>query len=133
MFRGKIVVVGSGFVGSTTAYTIMLGGLFQEIVIVDINEKKAEGDALDIAHGVALKKPVNVYSGSYSECKDADIVIITAGANQSPGEKRLDLLSSLKKKYGSTIDEINLYLDLHPEDMDAYNMFKKIIKHIIIK
>lgn len=92
MFRGKIVIVGTGFVGSTTAYTIMLGGLFSDIVIIDINRNKAEGDALDIAHGAALKKPVNVYAGNYSDCSDADIVVITAGANQSPGETRLDLL-----------------------------------------
>lgn len=92
MFRGKIVVVGDGYVGSTTAYTIMLGGLFSEIVIIDINKNKAEGDALDIAHGVSLVKPVRVYAGDYRDCKDADIVIITAGVGQTPGETRLDLL-----------------------------------------
>lgn len=92
MFRGKLVVVGDGAVGSTTAYTIMLGGLFSEIVIIDINREKAEGDALDIAHGVALVKPVKVYAGDYRDCKDADIVIITAGVGQAPGETRLDLL-----------------------------------------
>lgn len=92
MFRGKIVIVGDGYVGSTTAFTIMLGGLFSEIVIIDINRDKAEGDALDIAHGVSLVKPVKVYAGDYRDCKDADIVIITAGAGQTPGETRLDLL-----------------------------------------
>ena len=92
MFRGKIVIVGSGDVGSTTAYTIMLGGLFSEIVIIDQNHAKAEGDALDISHGVAHTKPVSVYAGDYSDCKDCDIVVITAGANQNPGENRIDLL-----------------------------------------
>ena len=92
MFRGKIVIVGDGFVGSTTAYTIMLGGLFSEIVIIDINKNKAEGDALDISHGVSLVKPVKVYAGDYRDCKDADIVIITAGVGQTPGQTRLDLL-----------------------------------------
>jgi len=92
MFRGKIVIVGDGCVGSTTAYTIMLGGLFSEIVIIDINKDKAEGDALDISHGVSLVKPVRVYAGDYRDCKDADIVIITAGVGQTPGETRLDLL-----------------------------------------
>lgn len=92
MFRGKIVIVGSGAVGSTTAYTIMLGGLFSEIVIIDTNKAKAEGDALDISHGVAHTKPVVVYAGDYSDCKDSDIVVITAGASQSPGETRTDLL-----------------------------------------
>lgn len=92
MFRGKIVIVGAGFVGSTTAYTIMLGGIFSHIVIIDINNAKAEGDALDISHGVSFVKPVRVTAGDYSECSDADIVVITAGANQAPGETRLDLL-----------------------------------------
>ncbi len=92
MFRGKIVIVGSGAVGSTTAYTIMLGGLFSEIVIIDTNKGKAEGDALDISHGVAHTKPVSVYAGDYKDCKDCDIVVITAGASQNPGENRIDLL-----------------------------------------
>ena len=92
MFRGKIVIVGSGDVGSTTAYTIMLGGLFSEIVIIDQNNAKAEGDALDISHGVAHTKPVSVYAGDYKDCKDCDIVVITAGASQNPGENRIDLL-----------------------------------------
>lgn len=92
MFRGKIVIVGDGFVGSTTAYTIMCGGLFSDIVIIDIDRDKAEGDAMDIAHGVSFVRPVNIRSGGYEECADADIVVITAGANQKVGETRLDLL-----------------------------------------
>ena len=111
MFRGKIVVVGAGFVGSTTAYTIMLGGLFSEIVIIDINRDKAEGDALDMAHGVSLKKPVNVYAGDYSDCKDADIVVITAGASQSPGETRLDLLKKNAVITKSITENVMKYAD----------------------
>ncbi len=102
MFRGKVVIVGAGFVGSTIAYTIMCGGLFNDIVLLDINRDKAEGDAMDMAHGVSFVKPVNVYSGDYSECSNADIVVITAGANQKPGETRLDLL----KKNASIIKDI---------------------------
>lgn len=92
MFRGKVVVVGAGAVGSTTAYTLMLGGLFSEIVIIDINRAKAEGDALDMAHGVSFVKPVKVYAGDYADCKGADIVIITAGVAQKGGETRTALL-----------------------------------------
>ncbi len=92
MFRGKVVVIGSGLVGATTAYTLMLGGLFSEIVIVDINKDKAEGDALDMAHGVSFVKPVDVYAGDYSDCKNADIIIITAGVAQKEGETRTALL-----------------------------------------
>ncbi|HIT84407.1 MAG TPA: L-lactate dehydrogenase [Candidatus Ornithomonoglobus intestinigallinarum] len=102
MFRGKTVIVGAGFVGSTIAYTIMCGGLFNDIVLIDIDKNKAEGDAMDMAHGVSFVKPVNIRSGGYSECADADIVVITAGANQKPGETRLDLL----KKNSSIIKDI---------------------------
>lgn len=132
MFRGKIVIVGTGFVGSTTAYTIMLGGLFSEIVIIDINKDKAEGDALDIAHGVALRKPVNVFAGDYTECKNADIVVITAGVNQAPGESRLDLLkknASIIKSITENImkyapDDVILLTVTNPVDILTYISYK---------
>lgn len=114
MFRGKIVIVGAGFVGSTTAYTIMLGGLFSEIVIIDLNKAKAEGEALDIAHGVSFVKPVKVTAGDYSECKDADIVIITAGAAQEPGESRIDLL---KRNAGITTKIVESIMKYAPDDV----------------
>ena len=109
MFRGKVVVIGAGAVGSTTAYTLLLGGLFQEIVLIDINKDKAEGDALDMAHGVSLVKPVTVFAGDYSDCKDADIVIITAGAPQKPGQTRLDLLKDNVEIYKKIIKSIMKY------------------------
>ena len=132
MFRGKIVIVGAGFVGSTTAYTIMLGGLFSEIVIIDIDKNKAEGDALDIAHGVALNKPVKVIAGDYDECKDADIVVITAGANQTPGETRTDLLkrnTGIIKSITENImkhapDDIILLTVTNPVDILTYVTYK---------
>ncbi len=132
MFRGKIVIVGAGFVGSTTAYTIMLGGLFSEIVIIDIDKNKAEGDALDIAHGVALNKPVKVIAGDYDECKDADIVVITAGANQNPGETRIDLLkrnAGIIKSITENImkhapDDIILLTVTNPVDILTYVTYK---------
>ncbi len=107
-------MVGAGFVGSTTAYTIMCSGLFNEIVIIDINRAKAEGDAMDMAHGVSFVKPVNVYSGDYSDCKDADIVVITAGANQKAGETRLDLL---KKNAAITKGIVESVMKYAPEDV----------------
>lgn len=132
MFRGKIVIVGAGFVGSTTAYTIMLGGLFSEIVIIDIDKNKAEGDALDIAHGVALNKPVKVIAGDYDECEDADIVVITAGANQTPGETRTDLLkrnAGIIKSITENImkhapDDIILLTVTNPVDILTYVTYK---------
>ncbi|MDD6213922.1 MAG: L-lactate dehydrogenase [Firmicutes bacterium] len=109
MFRGKLVMVGDGAVGSTAAYTIMLGGLFQEIVLIDINRDKAEGDALDMAHAVSLVKPVSVISGDYADCKDADIVVITAGVPQKGAQTRLDLLKDNAELYKTIIGSIMKY------------------------
>ncbi len=92
MFKGKISVIGSGFVGSTCAYTLMLSSLVSEIVIVDVNKEKAEGDALDMSHGGSFVTPVKVVAGSYADTKNSDLYIITAGANQQEGETRIDLL-----------------------------------------
>lgn len=132
MFRGKAVVIGAGFVGSTTAYTLMCGGLFKEIVIIDINRNKAEGDAMDIAHGVSFVRPVDVYCGSYSDCHDADIIIITAGANQKPDETRLELLkknSSIIRDVVENImkyapDDIILLTVSNPVDILSYITYK---------
>lgn len=92
MFKGKITVIGAGAVGSTTAYTLMLSGLVSEIVLIDINKDKAEGDALDMNHGISFVSPVKIIAGSYEDIKGTDMVIITAGASQETGEKRTDLL-----------------------------------------
>ncbi len=89
----KISVIGTGYVGATTAYALMLGGLSEEIVIVDLNKDKAIGEAMDISHGAAFVKPVKVISGDYEDTVGSDIVIITAGAAQKPGESRLDLVN----------------------------------------
>ncbi|EGD51142.1 L-lactate dehydrogenase [Thermoanaerobacter ethanolicus JW 200] len=88
----KISVIGSGFVGATTAYTLALSGIAKTIVLIDINKDKAEGDALDISHGVPFISPVEVYAGDYGDTVGSDIIIITAGAAQKPGETRLDLV-----------------------------------------
>lgn len=114
MFRGKIVIVGAGLVGSTTAYTIMLGGLFNEIAIIDINKDKAEGDAMDMNHGVSFVKPVTVYSADYETCKDADIIVITAGVAQKPGETRTDLLKRNALVFQDIIGSIMKYA---PDDI----------------
>lgn len=114
MLRGKIVVIGAGFVGSTTAYTIMLDGFFQEIVLIDINKDKAEGDALDMAHGTSFLKPVSIYSGDYRDCAEADIVVITAGVNQKVGETRIDLLKRNADIFKDIIENVMKYA---PDDV----------------
>ena len=85
----KISVIGAGFVGSATVFALMDSGLASEIVLVDINREKA---ILDLAHGAAFVKPVNLIEGDAEATKDSDIIIITAGANQRTGETRLDLV-----------------------------------------
>jgi len=83
----KVTVVGAGFVGSTTAYTLMLSGLISEIVLIDINAKKADGEVMDLNHGMPFVRPVKIYRGDYKDCAGSDIVIITAGANQKKAKR----------------------------------------------
>ncbi len=88
----KVAVIGCGFVGSASAFALMQSGLFSEMVLIDADQAKAEGEALDISHGVPFAKPVKIYAGTYDDVKDASIIVLTAGANQKPGETRLDLV-----------------------------------------
>lgn len=89
----KVVLVGDGAVGSTYAYAMALQGVAEEFVIVDIIKDRTQGDALDLEDATSLSFPKKIYSGEYSDCKDADLVVITAGAPQKPGETRLDLVN----------------------------------------
>lgn len=87
----KIAVVGVGRVGATTAYAMILEGLVPELALVDIDQRRCEGEAMDLSHGASFVRPVKVYPGDFSACQGADLVIIAAGASQKPGETRLDL------------------------------------------
>jgi len=102
----KIAIVGTGFVGSTTAFALMTSGLASEIVIVDINKEKAEGEAMDLSHGVSFVRPIDITSGEYADTKDSDIVIITAGVGQKPGETRLDCISKNLKIFKTIVPEV---------------------------
>ena len=88
----KAVMVGCGFVGSASVFSLMQSGLFSEIVMIDADKEKAKGEAMDISHGIPFAKHMKIYAGDYTDVKDAGIVIITAGANQKPNETRLDLV-----------------------------------------
>jgi L-lactate dehydrogenase len=90
--RAKIVIIGAGAVGSTFAYTLMRGDLFGEIVLIDANRERAEGEVMDLEHGLFFNPHVVLKAGDYPDCADAAIVVITAGAKQKPGESRLDLV-----------------------------------------
>ncbi len=105
----KISIIGAGFVGSTTAYALILEGLASEIVIVDINKDKAVAEAMDLSHGASFVKPVDIKAGDYEDTKDSDIVIITAGVGLKHGETRLDLINKNLKVFKSIIPEVVKY------------------------
>lgn len=89
----KCAVIGVGFVGATSAFTLATSGLFSDIVLLDANQKKAEGEAADINHGISFTTPCRVHAGSYADVADCGLIVVAAGANQKPGETRIDLLN----------------------------------------
>ncbi len=102
----KAAIVGCGFVGSASAYALMQSGLFSEMVLIDANHEKAEGEAMDIAHGVPFAGHMKIYAGDYDDAADAAMIIVTAGAAQKPGETRLDLVHKNVAIFKSIIPEI---------------------------
>jgi len=105
----KIALIGSGAVGSTFAYTVLLKGLANELVIIDKNKDKAEGDSLDLNHGLLLAQPMRIYTGDYSDCRYADIIVITAGAAQKKDETRLDLMQRNVSIFQEILEETQKY------------------------
>lgn len=102
----KVVIVGCGFVGAASAFCLMQSSLFSEMVLIDSDKSKAEGEAMDISHGLPFSKPMKIYAGDYDDIKDASLVIVTAGANQKEGETRLDLVKKNISIFKSIIPEI---------------------------
>ena len=102
----KAAVIGCGFVGSSSAFAMMRSGIFSELGLLDANQAKAEGEAMEIAHGLPFSRPMKIYAGGYSDLRDCALVVITAGANQKPGETRLDLVKRNVSILGSIIPEI---------------------------
>ena len=128
----KAAVIGCGFVGSTIAYTLMQKGVFSEIVLLDANHPKAEGEAMDISHGLPFSHAMDIYAGTYEDISDAAVVIITAGANQKPGETRLDLVQKNAKIMRSVISDIKrvrcegiLMIVSNPVDILTYVALKE--------
>ena len=127
----KAAVIGCGFVGSATAFTLMQSRLFSEMVLLDANEEKADGEAKDIAHGVPFAGQMKIYAGNYDDVADAAIIIVTAGANQKPDETRLDLVHKNVAIYKSIIPEIAsrdyqgiLLIVSNPVDILTYTAIK---------
>lgn len=105
----KAAVIGCGFVGSSIAFALMQSSLFSEMILIDADTDRAEGEALDISHGTPFAKPMKIYAGTYQDIADAAVIIITAGANQKPDESRLELVSRNTKIMHSIIQEIMRY------------------------
>ena len=127
----KISIIGAGSIGATTAFALLQKGVAREIVINDINQEKALGEVLDLMHGSSLCKPCNVTLGTIEDTKDSDIVIITAGLNQKPGETRLDLVDknyAIFKDFIPKIAKVSpnaiLLVVSNPVDVLAYMTYK---------
>ncbi|OQY96905.1 MAG: L-lactate dehydrogenase [Chloroflexi bacterium UTCFX4] len=105
----KIGIVGSGFVGATAAYALVMRGVGREIILVDANKQRAAAEADDIAHAVPFANALEVHDGEYADLADARVVILAAGANQKPGETRLQLLERNAKIFGEIIPRVLEY------------------------
>ena len=104
----KVAMIGCGFVGSSSAFALMQSGLFSEMVLIDVDKDRAEGEAMDISHGVPFAHPMNIYAGDYADIHDAAVIIVTAGENQKPGETRLDLIKKNVSIFSSIMPQIKV-------------------------
>jgi len=105
----KIAIIGAGDVGTTIAYTLQISGIVTEIVLIDINQKLAQGQIMDMNHGLFFVPPVYLTAGNYSDCRSSDVIIITAGARQKTGESRMSLVERNATICRSIFDEIRPY------------------------
>ncbi|MDD5438875.1 MAG: L-lactate dehydrogenase [Candidatus Omnitrophica bacterium] len=107
--RSKVAIIGAGNVGSTFAYALMISGVAREIALIDRNEKRAIGECMDINHGASFVNPVKIYPAGYEGCAGADIVVITAGLRQEPGETRIALVQRNADVFKDIIPRITKY------------------------
>lgn len=131
MKDSKIILIGTGAVGSSFAYASTILGVGRELGIIDINENKVEGEVMDLSDAISFTRPKKIYKADYSDCKDAEVVVITAGAPQKPGETRLDLVEKnlaifknmIKKVVDSSFNGIFLVAS-NPVDILTYATWK---------
>jgi len=107
--KPKVAIVGSGNVGSTFAFALMTSGLAREIALVDTRAERAKGECMDLNHGASFVPPSNICSTGYEGCEGADIVVITAGAKQGPGETRIDLAQKNAEIFKDIMPRITKY------------------------
>jgi L-lactate dehydrogenase len=127
----RIAIVGAGNVGATFAYSVILSGLASEIVLIDADHARAEGQAMDLDQAVPFNQSARVWAGTYADCKDALVTMVSAGANQKPGETRLDLLKRNVAVFRSVISEIAavnhegiILVATNPVDVLTYAAYK---------
>ena len=105
--KRKVVLIGTGMVGLSYAYALLNQTVCDELVLLDIDKKRAEGEAMDLNHGLAFSgSNMKIYAGGYTDCRDADIVVICAGVAQKPGETRLDLLKRNAAVFRSIVEPV---------------------------
>jgi L-lactate dehydrogenase len=103
----RVALIGTGFVGSSYAFALLNQGITEELVLIDLNKEKAEGDAMDLNHGLPFAPSrTKIWYGDYTDCSNADLVVITAGANQKPGETRLDLVEKNTRIFKGIVEQI---------------------------
>lgn len=127
----KAAVIGCGFVGASTAFSLMQKGLFSELVLIDADHKKAEGEAMDLSHGRPFAHTMKIYAGGYEDIGDCAMIIITAGASQKPGETRTDLVHRNVEIFKTIIPQITqqgfegiLLIVANPVDILTYAAWK---------
>ena len=127
----RIAVVGAGFVGSSFAYSLLIRGTVSEIVLIDVDKKRAEGEAMDLNHGVSFVQPARIWAGDFADCEKADIVVVSAGLAQKPGQSRLDLVKANVEIFRQIIPKVKEYnndcillIATNPVDIMTYAALK---------
>ena len=131
MNKQKCAVIGCGFVGTSIAFSLIQEEMFSELVLIDINQTKAEGEAMDLSHGLPFVHPMKIYAGTYADLADCFLIIITAGAGQRPGETRLELVRKNVEIFRDMIPQITavtqdarLLIVSNPVDVMTYAAWK---------
>ena len=132
----KVTIIGAGYVGSTSAYALIAARLANEIALLDVNTALARAQAMDLQHAMPFHAPLSVHAGTYADIRDSAIVIIAAGANQKPGETRLDLIkknTAIMHEIGSNIFRMNksavVLVVTNPVDILTYQLIKRYPQH----
>jgi L-lactate dehydrogenase len=128
----RVALIGTGFVGSSYAFALLNQGVTEELVLIDLNKEKSEGDAMDLNHGLAFAPShTKIWYGGYEDCNDADIIVICAGANQKPGETRLDLVAKNVKIFKTIVTDVMasgfdgiFIVATNPVDILTYTVWK---------